>query len=106
MATLEPSGDRGGVRTVTGRTNLCREGARRDRANHHQPVRLPAHRTPGRTSATGCSPRSVPSDLDALVRESLPPAIRMTEPLDLPPPLTETQTLARLRRLAERRTTR
>ena len=40
------------------------------------------------------------ADLDDLVAQSLPTAITETEPLQLPPPLTESQALARLRRLA------
>ena len=38
------------------------------------------------------------TDLDELVDQSMPKAIRMTEPLDLPPALSESQTLAELRR--------
>ena len=40
------------------------------------------------------------ADLDDLVAQSLPAAITETTPLQLPPPLTESQALARLRRLA------
>ena len=40
------------------------------------------------------------ADLDDLVAQSLPTAITETDPLQLPPPLTESQALARLRRLA------
>src|SRR6478735_2281177 len=40
------------------------------------------------------------TDLDDLVAQSLPAAITENEPLQLPPPLTESQALARLRRLA------
>ena len=40
------------------------------------------------------------ADLDDLVAQSLPAAITENEPLQLPPPLTESQALARLRRLA------
>src|SRR6478735_5887961 len=40
------------------------------------------------------------TDLDDLVAQSLPAAITETTPLQLPPPLTESQALARLRRLA------
>ena len=39
--------------------------------------------------------------LDALVAEAMPKSIRLTDPLDLPPALTEAQALAELRRLAE-----
>jgi glycine dehydrogenase len=40
------------------------------------------------------------ADLDDLVAQSLPASITETEPLRLPPPLTESQALARLRTLA------
>jgi glycine dehydrogenase len=40
------------------------------------------------------------ADLDGLVAQALPAAITETEPLQLPPPLTEDQAIARLRRLA------
>ena len=40
------------------------------------------------------------ADLDELVEQSVPAAIRQTEPLDLPPAWSESQTLAELRRLA------
>ena len=40
------------------------------------------------------------ADLDELVETSVPAAIRQTEPLDLPPAWSESQTLAELRRLA------
>ena len=39
--------------------------------------------------------------LDELVEQSVPAAIRQTEPLDLPPAWSESETLAELRRLAE-----
>ena len=42
------------------------------------------------------------ADLDDLVAQSLPAAITETEPLHLPPPLTESQTLARLRAWRQR----
>jgi glycine dehydrogenase len=54
----------------------------------------------GPTSATRCSPRSVLADLNELVETSVPAAIRQTEPLDLPPAWSESQTLTELRRLA------
>ena len=41
------------------------------------------------------------SDLGELVDQAMPQAIRLTEPLDLPPALSESQTLEKLRRLAE-----
>ncbi len=40
------------------------------------------------------------ADLDELVESSVPAAIRQTEPLDLPPAWSESQTLTELRRLA------
>ena len=40
--------------------------------------------------------------LDALIDDALPARIRLTEPLDLPPPETESDFLERLRQLAER----
>ena len=40
------------------------------------------------------------ASLDELVDSSMPRSIRMTEPLELPPALTEAETLLRLRRLA------
>ncbi len=44
------------------------------------------------------------ADLDALERSVVPAAIRLTDPLDLPAPATETQTLAELRRFAAHNT--
>ena len=41
------------------------------------------------------------SDLTELVDQAMPQAIRLTEPLDLPPALSESQTLEKLRRFAE-----
>ena len=41
------------------------------------------------------------SDLAELVDQAMPQAIRLTEPLDLPPALSESQILEKLRRLAE-----
>ena len=40
------------------------------------------------------------ADLDELVETSVPAAIRQTEPLDLPPAWSESETLTELRRLA------
>ena len=42
------------------------------------------------------------SSLDELVRKTVPPSIALATPLDLPPPLTEPQVLAELRRMVGR----
>src|SRR4051812_14802940 len=40
------------------------------------------------------------ASLDELVHKALPPSIALDRPLELPPPLTEAQALAELRRMA------
>ena len=73
---------------------------------------MTAHRTPATEAATdfvrrhiGPSPRDVAAmletvgakSLDALMAETLPSSIRQKAPLDLGPPLSETEALAHMR---------
>ena len=41
------------------------------------------------------------ADMDALVQETIPESIRLDQPLDLPPPLSEVKVIEHLRTLAD-----